>query len=92
MQVFVTRMQTPSAAACYASAPLGTPVSRGALSYRVIRAVDDANTVLVVCGFRSAAGAGAFRDDPELTEKVRWAGVTSVPHFEMYHELESAQA
>lgn len=69
-----------------------TPISRGALFHRVNRAVDDPNTVLVVCGFSSADDAGAFRDDPELKEKMRSAGVTSAPRFEIYEEVESAEA
>jgi hypothetical protein len=69
-----------------------TPVSRGALFHRVNRAVDDPDTVLVVCGFRSADEASAFKGDAVLKEKMQAAGVTSAPRFEVYEQVATSEA
>lgn len=68
------------------------PSEGGALFYRVNRAADDGNTVLVVAGFESAEDARDFQSNPELKEKMEAAGVLDTPRFEIYDEVEVVQA
>ena len=69
-----------------------TPVSRGAKFARVNRAVDDGNTVAVVCGFETVDEANAFLGDPNLKEAMGRAGVQGEPRIEIYEEVEALMA
>ncbi len=68
------------------------PTAGGALFHRVNRSTDDPNTVLVVAGFKSTDDARAFQNNPELKAKMHDAGIVGAPRFEIYEELETAEA
>jgi hypothetical protein len=68
------------------------PTAGGAKFYRINRAVDDPDVVLVVAGFDSAQAAQAFGAMPELQAKMQEAGVVDAPRIEMYEEVESGTA
>ncbi|MEJ2216984.1 MAG: cyclase [Gemmatimonadota bacterium] len=68
------------------------PIAGGALFHRVNRATDDPNTVLIVAGFKSTDDALAFQNNSELKSKMQSAGVIGAPRFEIYEELETAEA
>lgn len=63
------------------------PTANGALFARVNRALDDPNTIVVVCGFETAEAANGFLDNPELKAKMEEGGVTSEPRIELYEEV-----
>ncbi len=68
------------------------PEKAGARFHRVNRAVGDANLVTVVAGWPTAAGAEAFKTNPEIGAAMKQAGVVNAPRFELYEEVEAVQA
>lgn len=65
------------------------PGEGGARFHRLNRLVDSPDTITVVAGFERLDDALAFRDAPELKEKMGDAGVIGAPRFELYEEVEA---
>lgn len=68
------------------------PPSKGrAKFHRINRNVDNHNNITVVAGFETLDAALGFRDNPDLKDAMGRAGVTSVPRFEIFEEVENVQ-
>ncbi len=68
------------------------PEKAGARFHRVNRMVGDPNLVTIVAGWPTAAGAEAFKANPDLAKAMKDAGVVSAPRFELYEEVEAVPA
>jgi imidazolonepropionase-like amidohydrolase len=61
----------------------------GCTSETVLRAADDADNVLVLMRFPTAADAHGFMADPSLPEAMGRGGVVGTPRIELYEEASS---